>query len=67
MHEGLQHFPTYIFLATNIYEVFYFHHIHQSLATFGSVAMAVVNVTWLGLAHWYRFEAWVEDQLDLIG
>jgi hypothetical protein len=65
--KGCSLFPTYIFLATNLYEVWYFHHIHQPLATFGSLAMAVVNLTWLGLAHWYRFETWVEDQLDLIG
>lgn len=65
--KGCSLFPTYIFLATNLYEAYYFNHINQPLATFGSWAMAVVNVTWLGLAHWYRFEAWVEDQLDLIG
>jgi hypothetical protein len=65
--KGCSLLPTYVFLTTNIYEVFYFHHIHQPLATFGSLSMAVVNLVWLGLAIMYRMEAWIEDQLDLIG
>jgi hypothetical protein len=65
--KGCSIAPAYVFLATNAYEVWYFLHFHQPLAALGSVSMVAANTIWIGLAHWYRFEAWVEDQLDLIG
>jgi hypothetical protein len=65
--KGCSIAPAYIFFATNAYEVWYFLHLHQSLASLGAVSMVAANSIWIGLAHWYRFEAWIEDQLDLLG
>jgi hypothetical protein len=65
--KGCSIAPAYIFFATNAYEVWYFLHLHQSLASLGAVSMVAANTIWIGLAHWYRFEAWIDDELDLIG
>lgn len=65
--KGVSIVPTCVFIATNIYEAWYFHHIHQFWAVFGSLSMLVVNLLWIILFLWYGFENWLEDQLDLIG
>lgn len=65
--KGVSAVPTCVFIVTNIYEAWYFHHLHQSWATLGSFSMLAVNLIWLVLFHWYRFEDWAEDQLDLLG
>lgn len=48
--------PTWVFLATNIYEVWYFAGLHQSLASLGAVSMVGANLAWIGLAYFYKWK-----------
>jgi hypothetical protein len=64
---GVSIAPSLIFLATNAYEVWYFTAYSQPLVALGAVSMVAANLIWIALAVWHKFEAWVEDQLDLIG
>lgn len=65
--KGCSVAPAYIFLATNAYEVWYFLHIHQGLASLGAISMVAANLIWVGLAHYYRFMAFGQDLLDSVG
>lgn len=65
--KGCSISPAFVFLATNSYEVWYFAHFHQPVAALGAVSMVAANLLWIALAFWYRFDAWIEDQLDLLG
>lgn len=56
--------PQWIFLATNTYEVWYFHALSQPLAALGAVSMVFSNATWIALAYYYRFKAANDVSLD---
>lgn len=68
---GISLFPTWVFLTTNLYEVWFFFDLQQNWALVGSVAMAVVNMVWLGIAYFYRWQdsvvSEIEKTLDLQG
>jgi hypothetical protein len=51
---GVSLTASWIFLGTNVIEVFYFWGKHDPWSAGGAVSMAVANVTWLWLAYYYR-------------
>lgn len=63
--QGVSTIPTWVFLATNLYEVFYFGSLQQWYAVAGAVFMFVCNVVWLGLVWWYRLLASVRDRVRI--
>lgn len=56
--------PAWIFLSTNSYEVWYFGALNQPLASLGAVSMVGANLTWIGLAYYYRWANSVTGQIN---
>lgn len=54
---GVSLVPTYVFITTNVVEVFYFWDLLDFWSVAGAASMAVGNVVWLSLAYHYRRHA----------
>lgn len=61
--KGVSTIPTWVFLSTNAYEVFFFGEHEQWFAVLGAVGMTLANASWLTLFWWYRFAANVEAEI----
>lgn len=62
--KGVSLIPTYVFIATNIFEVVYFYRLGDIMPTIGSAMMLVSNIIWLSMALYYKHTAVIDSFLD---
>lgn len=60
---GVCTIPTWVFLSTNLYEVYFFFHHGQTFAMIGSVGMSLANSTWLTLYWVYKLACIAEERI----
>lgn len=63
--SGVSVWPTWIFLATNLYEVRYFTGLEQWWAVTGSGGMALANAVWLALVYGNRMLALADKRIAI--
>lgn len=64
MIRGVSIIPAWVFLATNLYEVWFFGGLEQFVARIGSGLMATGNLVWLVLAYYYMWSERADAQID---
>lgn len=52
--RGVSLIPSYVFITTNVVEIFYFWNQLDTWSAIGAASMGLSNVVWLGCAVWFR-------------
>lgn len=51
---GVSLLPSYVFITTNLFEVYYFGRLGDWWTVTGAILMAISNLTWLGLVLHFK-------------
>jgi hypothetical protein len=62
--KGVSTIPCWLFIATNLFEVYYFGRRGDTAAMIGSIAMFAGNFGWIAMVWFYRFEETFQRRLN---